>query len=174
MVGFAGNHTERKLVLDCTLKLEREWGNYNRVALTLNTMSNSNRILGYEEGMDQAKGVSKIYGRTRETVNQGDSLIKLAFLLYDDGRILGDIFAPRAEERRPLAISRQPSESQPPHWEDELIITHSPSRFSAKTILMVHMLTSNEPSRTPSITRTSWAVACRRRVLSTVLEHQST
>ena len=115
--------------------------------------------------MDQAKGVLKIYGRIRDTVNQGDSLIKLVFLLYDDGRIR----YLRSKGRREEAIGHFETaiETATPPPLGRRTDHYSPSRFLAKTILMVHMLTSNEPSRTPSITRTSCAVACRRRVLST-------
>ena len=107
LIGFAGNHTERKRLLDCALKLEREHGDDDGVALTLSILSVANLMVGFsEEGIQQAKEALEIYERIGDTENQGDSLIKLASLLYEDGQL------DAAEEAASRAIEILPEEGE--------------------------------------------------------------
>ena len=88
LIGFVGNHAERKRLLDCALELERELGSDDEVALTLNYLSAANRMVGlFGEGIDQAKEALEIYERIGDMANQGDSLIKLAWSLYADEQL---------------------------------------------------------------------------------------
>ena len=88
LVGSAGNHEERKRLLDHTLMLERERGDEVRVACTLRILSDANRMVHlFGEGIDQAQEALEIYERIGDTTNEGDSLIKLAWLFLDDGQL---------------------------------------------------------------------------------------
>ena len=107
LVGFAGSHAERKRLLDCALKLEREQGDDEGVALTLNTLSDANRMVGlFGEGIHQAKEALEIYERIGHTIGQGDSLIKLAWLLHWDKQLNA------AEEAASRAIKLLPEKGQ--------------------------------------------------------------
>ena len=83
-----GNHSEQKRLFSHTLRLERECGDYQQVALTLRNLSDANLTLGlYEEGIQQIKEALEIYERTGETTNQGESLLLFAQLLCEDGQL---------------------------------------------------------------------------------------
>ena len=80
-----GNHVERKSLLEQALKLEREARNYDRVAHTLSSLSDTNRLLGlYEEGIQQAREALEICERIGDVTYQEYYLINLASLLYQD------------------------------------------------------------------------------------------
>ena len=88
LIGSTGNRAEQKRLLECTLRLERERGDDDRVALTLSILSDANRMVGlYGEGIDQAKEAMEIYERIGHTIYQADSLITLASLLYGDEQL---------------------------------------------------------------------------------------
>jgi len=85
---LVGNHTERKRLLIRALELWRERGDRFQVAQTLRLLSNVNRALGhYTEGIQQAREALKIYEQLDHTVEQGQSLKELAWLLYDDNQL---------------------------------------------------------------------------------------
>ena len=102
-----GNHTERKRLLEHTLKLEREQGNDTQVAFVLSDLSDTNRELGlFKEGIDQAREALGIYERIGGTEVQGQCLIKLALSLHDDEQL--DV----AEEAASRAIEILPEKGQ--------------------------------------------------------------
>ena len=85
---YVGNDAEAKRLLTHTLKLEKERGREDRVALTLNELSDANRMLNLsEEGIHQAKEALGIYERLGDMQKQGYSLVKLAWSLHDDGQL---------------------------------------------------------------------------------------
>ena len=80
--------TEGIRLLDRVLKLEREWGDIDRIALTLRMLSNSNRMLGLcDEGIRQTKEALEIYARLGATVDRARCLDQLARLLHSDGHL---------------------------------------------------------------------------------------
>ena len=90
LIGFVGNHAKRKRLLEYALKLERERGGDREVAVTLSVLSDANRMVGLcREGIEQAREAVEIYERIGPTVDQGDSLLELAWLLYEDERLDG-------------------------------------------------------------------------------------
>ena len=155
LIGSAGNCAERKRLLERALKLERERGGGNKVALTLSVLSDANRMVGlYGEGINQAKEALEIYERIGDTANQGDSLMKLAWLLCADEQldaaeeaasgvidlleetgqeylicqshqVLGNIH--RSKGRREDAIHHYETAIEvatPPNWKGQLFWTH--------------------------------------------------
>ena len=83
-----GDYAEQKCLLEHALKLERERGNDNGVALTLTELCGANRLLDRSgEGIRQAKEALEIYTRIGDTANQGYPSIKLAWALYDDRQL---------------------------------------------------------------------------------------
>ena len=100
-----GNFEEEKRLLNYALKLEREQGNEDRVALVLNDLSNANRNLGlYEEGIHQAKEALGIYERIGDAAGQAYSLIKVAWMFHGDKQL------DAAEEAASRAIQLLPEE----------------------------------------------------------------
>jgi tetratricopeptide (TPR) repeat protein len=86
--GSAGNHTEKTRLLHHVLRLERERRNDHRVALTLDSLCTSSRMLGLrKEGILQAKEASEIYERLGRTVERARCLEQLARLLSRDGQL---------------------------------------------------------------------------------------
>ena len=82
-----GNWVECKRLLTHALKLQRERGDDDWVALVLRNLSNSNLQMGLiEEGIEQVKEASKIYGRLGNTVGQAQCLRHLARLLCQDNK----------------------------------------------------------------------------------------
>ena len=83
-----GNHTERKRLLEHTLRLERERGNDNQVAYILRDLSDANRILGLlKEGIGQAREALGIYEGLGGVESLGDFLGGLAWLLHHDKQL---------------------------------------------------------------------------------------
>jgi len=83
-----GNEAERKRLLAHALKLYREQGDENQVALTLRFLSDSNRLLRLnKEGIQQAEEALEILNRLGDTTDQARCLIDLARLMYDDGQL---------------------------------------------------------------------------------------
>ena len=102
-----GDYAGEKCLLEHALKLERERGNDNGVALTLNELSDANRLLGlHSEGIDQAKEALEIFERIGDTVGQGRSLITLAWVLYSNSQLN------TAEEVASRAIQLLPEKGQ--------------------------------------------------------------
>jgi tetratricopeptide (TPR) repeat protein len=83
-----GNQVERKRLLTHTLKLWRERGDDQRVAQTLSSLSDANRLVGhYKEGIQQAKEALEILERLGDTVEQAQCLINLARLFRWDKQL---------------------------------------------------------------------------------------
>ena len=83
-----GDLSEGKHFIEHALKLERERGDDDRVAFTLNQLSDANRLLCcYREGIHQAKEALEIYTRISDMANQAYSLIQLACLLCEDNQL---------------------------------------------------------------------------------------
>jgi len=105
LFGAAGNFVERKRFLSHTLKIWRERRNDNRVAQTLERLSDANRMLSlYDEGIQQVKEGLEVYERLGDTAGQADCLNTLAWLLCDDGQL------DAAEEAGSRAIDLLPEE----------------------------------------------------------------
>jgi len=89
-----GNDAEQKRLLSHILRLERERGNDDRVAATLEWLSETNRMLDlYEEGIQQAKEALEIYARLGDTTSQASCLIYLARLLHFDKQLDAAVIA---------------------------------------------------------------------------------
>ena len=83
-----GNVAERKRLLVQTLGLERERANDFRIALTLNELSDANRLLDhYGEGIQQAEEALGIYERLGDKIGQADSLNSLTFVLLENKQL---------------------------------------------------------------------------------------
>ena len=88
LTGVIGNHTEQRSLLNHSLKLWRERGDDNWVALILKSLSTANRLLGrYEEGIRQAREALEILDRLGKTAKRASCLGALAGLLRDDGQL---------------------------------------------------------------------------------------
>ena len=82
-----GNQVERKQVLTCVLKLERERGSDYQVAQILRHLANANRVMRLpKEGMQLAKEALEISERLGDKVVQAQCLTEYAELLCDDGQ----------------------------------------------------------------------------------------
>ena len=102
-----GNNTERKRLLEHTLKLERERGDDNQVAFILSDLSDANRELGFsKEGIGQAKEALEIYERIGDVGGRGDCLVRLSALLRGDKQL------DAAEEAASRAIKILPEKGQ--------------------------------------------------------------
>ena len=115
-----GNQVERKRLLLRTLELWRDRGDDYQVALMMSFLSDANREMGfYEEGIQQAREASDIFGQLGDTVNRAESLIDLAWLLNDDGQL------DAAEETASYAISLLPEEGERSrHCEGHHVLGH--------------------------------------------------
>ena len=101
-----GNPKEDKRLLNCSLKLERERGNDERVALILIELAEANRALGFtEEGIHQAEEALEIYERIGDTGKQIYSLVRLALALCGDERL--DAAEEVASRAMKLATTKQ-------------------------------------------------------------------
>jgi len=88
LFGSVGNPAEQKRLLTHSLKLWRERGDDDEVAITLRSLSEANRQMElYEEGIRQAKEASEIFERLGGTASQAHTLIILAWLLHDDQQL---------------------------------------------------------------------------------------
>ena len=83
-----GNSTEHKRLLTHTLKLRREREDDLQVAITLGDLSEANRPMFLrEDGIKRAKEASGIFERAGDAANHAACLIRLAWVLYDDGQL---------------------------------------------------------------------------------------
>jgi len=83
-----GNQAERKRLLTCALKLERERGSDHQVSRILRHLVSANRRMGRrEEGIQLAKEALEIDERLGDTVEQAHCLVYLALLLDEAGRL---------------------------------------------------------------------------------------
>ena len=88
LFGSLGNFAERKCLLVRILTLEREQGDYFRVAITLEDLSEANRLLGlHREGIRQAEEALEMFKRLGDRLEQAECLDKLARLFLDDGQL---------------------------------------------------------------------------------------
>ena len=102
-----GNHTERKRLLERSLRLERERGDDFQVASVLSDLSDVNRVLGLrKEGIGQALEALEIHERVSCVEDQGDCLVGLALLLCGDGQL------DAAEEAASRAIKILPEKGE--------------------------------------------------------------
>ena len=100
-----GNCVESKRLLYQALNIERRRERDSQVAELLYNLSNANRGLGLlQEGMQQVKESLEIYKRLGDTTGEGDCLVRLAFLLTDDGQF------DAAEEAATSVINLVPGE----------------------------------------------------------------
>ena len=107
LFSLVGNYAECKRLLVCALNLSRERGDDYWVAIMLEELSNANQLIGlYEEGIEQAKEASEIFGRLGETAEQAQCLISLTWALCDDGQL------DAAEEAASRAIDLLPEEGE--------------------------------------------------------------
>ena len=81
-----GNQVERKRLLTSTLKLWRERGDDSQIALTLNCLSDANRLMDFHAGIQQAKDTVGGFERLDDTVDQAQCLGNLALSMHDDKR----------------------------------------------------------------------------------------
>jgi tetratricopeptide (TPR) repeat protein len=110
LFGSIGNYTERKRLLERTLRLERERGGDDQVAFILRNLSDASRSLGlFKEGIGQAREALGIYERIGGVEGQGDCLVRLALLLREDNQL------DAAEEAASRAIKVLPEKGQ--EWE---------------------------------------------------------
>ena len=108
LFGSVGNRMEHKRLLIHTLKLWRERGNERWIALTLRSLSDTNRLLGlHEEGIQQMKESLEILERLKDKLGQAESWRRLARLLYDDGQL------DAAEEAVSRALNLAPHKDHP-------------------------------------------------------------
>ena len=88
LFGYIGDPAEGKRLIDHALQLERGRGNDYQVALALVVLSGLNlRLRLCKEGIDQAKEALEIFERISDIGKQGNSLVVLAYLFHDDGRL---------------------------------------------------------------------------------------
>ena len=105
--GSVGKFVESKRILTQALKLWRERGDDHRVALTLSDLSDVNRRIGcFEEGVQQAREASEMFGQVGDTVEQAKCLIDLAWLLCEDKQL------DAAEGAASRAVDLLPKEGQ--------------------------------------------------------------
>ena len=102
-----GNHTERKRLLNHTLKLSQERGDDNQLPRILMHLSRVHLAMRlHEEGIQQAREASEISGRLGDTVEQARCLVELAWLLHHDRE------PDAAEEAASRAISLLPEKGE--------------------------------------------------------------
>jgi tetratricopeptide (TPR) repeat protein len=113
LLGFAllfssvGNWVEYKRLLTHTIKLWRERGDDHQVVWRLGDLSQANREMGlYKEGIQLTREALEICERLGDTAKQADSLISLAYALYDDGQL------DAAEEAASRATDLLPEEGE--------------------------------------------------------------
>jgi len=107
LFGSVGNQVERKRLLTCVLKLERERGSDCQVAQILRHLASANRVMGLpKEGIQLAKEALEIGERLGDRVVQGQCLTVLAGLLCIDGQL------DAAEEAASRAIGLFPEKGE--------------------------------------------------------------
>jgi len=83
-----GNNVERKRFLSHALEIWRQQGNEHQIALTLEHLSDTNRMLGrHWEGIQRAKEGLEVYEQLGDTVGQAECLKTLAWSLHGDGQL---------------------------------------------------------------------------------------
>jgi len=88
LLGSVGNDVEKKRLLTHALKLSRERGDDEDVAVILSDLCNSNRMMGlYDEGIQQVREALEIWESLDDTVGLVDCLIRLAWSLCEDGQL---------------------------------------------------------------------------------------
>jgi len=88
LFGSVGNDVECKYLLSHALEIWRKQGNEHQVALTLERLSDANRMLGlYGEGIQRAKEALEVYERLDDTVGQAECLKTLAWALEGDRQL---------------------------------------------------------------------------------------
>jgi len=110
LFGSVGNQVERKRLLTCALKFERERGSDHRVARTLRHLGEANGGMGLpKEGIQLVKEALEIGERLSDRVVQARCLTTLAFLLWRDNQLDAaeeagfraiDLFPEKGEEYR--------------------------------------------------------------------------
>ena len=107
LLDSVGNQAERKRLLICVLKLERERGNVDQVARILRHLADANGRMGHpKEGIQQAKEALEIGKRLGDKMVQARCLSELAWLLHGDGQL------DAAEEAASGAIDLFPEEDE--------------------------------------------------------------
>ena len=102
-----GNLVERKRLLTCALKLERERGSGHQVARILRHLADIHGLMGLsKEGIQLVKEALGIGERLNDTVEQAQCLTLLALLLCKDGRF------DAAEEAASRAIGLFPEQGE--------------------------------------------------------------
>ena len=154
LFGLVGNWTKEKRLLTHALTLERERGDDFQVALTLEDLSDVNRLLGlHREGIQQAEEALEMFKQLGDRGEQVNCLEKLARLLLDDGQpdaaedavlrkmdllekgeefrlcqshyLLGDIYRSRGERRKAIDhFETTLTIASPFNWHNELFWTH--------------------------------------------------
>ena len=103
----AGNPAKSKQLLTQALEVGRMRGDSHQVALTLSSLSDANRLLGFtKEGTQQTKEASEIFEKLGDTANQAECLINLARLLASDNQL------DAAEEAASRAMDLLPGEGE--------------------------------------------------------------
>ena len=102
-----GNWVEKKRLLNCALELWKGQGDDFNAALTLSTLSDTNRVMGrYDEGIEQAEEASRVFEGLGNPVRQAACLTNLA------GLLLGVEQLNAAEETGLRAIGLLPEEGE--------------------------------------------------------------
>ena len=102
----SGNYAESKRLQTYTLRLWRDRGNLDWVAVTSTFLSHTNLQMHlFEEGIQLVKEALEIYERLNDTVEQAQCLIQLAQLLHGDNQL--DV----AEETASRAITLLPEDN---------------------------------------------------------------
>jgi len=88
LFGSVGNDVECKHLLSHALGIWRKQGNEHQVALTLERLSDANRMLGlYGEGIQRAKEALEVCEQLDDTVGQAECLKSLAWALQADRQL---------------------------------------------------------------------------------------
>jgi tetratricopeptide (TPR) repeat protein len=88
LFSLLGNYMESKRLVSRALKLYRERGDDPQVALALQCLSDTNRLMGLtKEGIQQAKEALRIYERLSDRAEQAECLIALGWLLHSDNQL---------------------------------------------------------------------------------------
>jgi tetratricopeptide (TPR) repeat protein len=105
--GSVGNQAERKRLLTCALKLERERGRDHQVAQILRRIANANIEMGLpKEGIQLVKEALEIGERLGDPVIEAGCLVELALWLRNDSQF------DAAEEAASRAISLYPEKGE--------------------------------------------------------------
>jgi len=128
------NQVERKQLLTCVLKLQRERGNDRQVARTLKHLANANHYMGLpEQGIQLAKEALEIGERLGDRVLQAQCLIELAWLLDQNNQLdaaeeaafrATDLFPENGEEYRLCQSHRILGDTYKSKGETERAIHH--------------------------------------------------